>query len=243
DAASHAAIKAAATAPERYVQQYRYERNPAASADSTAPPWLVQLRFSPAAAAALLRDAGLPLWGPGRPALQMWVVVDDGQTRRFVEADDAAITMPLQQQAQRRGVVIQFPPSRAGVTENAIAQLDAGAVVAAIRPAPGELLLLGHLHNIGGSWRTRWRLAGAGQSGDTQADAGTVDEAVQVALDRLIDGFAAQYAVAAVSAEEMLQLRVIGIGSFDDYIALLRYVQELSAVKSAAPVLVAGDEV
>lgn len=56
DADSHPAITGA-TGIERYVEQYRFERNPASSDDAA--PWLVHLRFSPAAVEQLLRTAGL----------------------------------------------------------------------------------------------------------------------------------------------------------------------------------------
>jgi hypothetical protein len=57
EAENSAALNAAAATADRYLAQYRYERNSADTAAAT--PWLAQLRFNPASVNELLRGAGL----------------------------------------------------------------------------------------------------------------------------------------------------------------------------------------
>jgi hypothetical protein len=57
DVENNAALNSAYAGADRYLEQYRYERNATDSAGAT--PWLAQLRFSAASVNDLLRNAGL----------------------------------------------------------------------------------------------------------------------------------------------------------------------------------------
>jgi hypothetical protein len=57
DIDTNAALNTAAASADCYLEQYRYERNPAPTPGAT--PWLAQLRFNPTAVNQLLRNSGL----------------------------------------------------------------------------------------------------------------------------------------------------------------------------------------
>ncbi|MDB6063336.1 MAG: hypothetical protein JWM78_3439 [Verrucomicrobiaceae bacterium] len=242
DAENNPALTAALASADRYLEQYRYERNSASDAGGA--PWLAQLRFSVGPVEQLLRGAGLPIWGANRPALQLWLVADDGKTRRFVEEGDAVIGASIRQQAQRRGVTIRFPKTFAGVSTDDVMQLNSAKIQASAPPQHGEIPLLGQLASSNGaSWKSRLALTTGAQTVSAENDGATLAEALRPSIDKLIDGLSAQYASVASAAAEGVSLRVSGIETFDDYTALLNYLSRLAAVKSANPTQVVNNEV
>lgn len=63
------------------------------------------------------------------------------------------------------------------------------------------------------------------------------------AAGAVLSGVAPQYAAAPNPGAEGVTLRVVGIGSFDDYVGLLNYLAHVAVIKAANPIQVANDEV
>ena len=65
--------------PDRFVQQFRYREIEPPSAEDTAPGGQrlkLWVQLDPKAVDALMRDAGMPVWGRVRPSVLMLVVID-----------------------------------------------------------------------------------------------------------------------------------------------------------------------
>lgn len=237
NAASDPALAAAFAAAMRYLDQYRFERG--ASGDA---PWLAQLHFAPAPVDAELRRAGLPIWGGNRPALQAVVVLEDKGLRSVID-ENSPVANVLREQWRRRGLVLHLPRSASAVHADEVAQLDAAKVTASL-PQRGDGLLLGRVvMAAGGACESNWSLQLGVQSFRGDASGDRLALCVASAFDRLVDGFAAQYAIAANSGAEGILLRVTGVVSFDDYATLLNAMRRLTLVKNAQPVLVHDDEI
>lgn len=243
DAQRNPALAPALAGADRYLEQYRYERNPAAGSM----PWLVRLNFAPDQSERLLRGAGLPVWGGNRPGVLALVVVDDGAGRNLV-GDDSPVAAALREQARRRGLALHFPLLD-GADAHALAgddiwQLDAGRVGPALERYKPDALLLGRLTQSGGRWSGSWSLTVNDQHTDAEGEADSLSAALAPSIDKLADALASQYAVASSGApSEGVLLRLIGIRNFDDYAHALAYLQRLEVVKSANPVQVEGEEV
>lgn len=237
DAERNPALSAAFAGAERYVEQYRYERN--ASAETGAAPWLLQLRFGRGPVEALLRGAGLPLWGANRPVLQTWLVLEDGGTRRFVDDGTAQVPAALREQLRRRGLELRFPGNFSAASVDEVWQLDTARLAAA---AGREALLVGRLAQAAGGWSVAWTLVANGQQYSAEGRGDTLGAALQPAVDRAVDALSPQYAVASGGAAEGLTLHVSGVDSFADYAALLSYLKRLGAVKSVSPLQLSGAE-
>ena len=221
----------------RYLEQYRYERSTGGNS-----PWVAQLRFGAASIDAELRKAGLPVWGGNRPALQALLVVEDKGARAVLD-DNSPFANMLREHWRRRGLVLHLPRNVSGVNIDDVARLDAAKVgAAALDHADG--LVLGHLTLVSsGACESRWLLNLGAQSLNADATGNDLSTCVATALDRLVDNFSSQYAIAANSSAEGIVLRVSGVANFGDYAAVLNYLRRLAAVKNAQPVFVRGDEV
>lgn len=243
DAERNPALAAALAQAERYLEQYRYERNPAPGEQ----PWLARLNFAGDQSERLLRNAGLPVWGANRPSLLVVLAFDDGSGARSLvsESGQPELVAALQEQARRRGLSLHFPPADAAaqLPPDAIWQLDAGAAQPLLERYHADSLLLGHLTQTDGHWAGAWSLTLGEQRSDAEAQGDSLPASLTPAFNKLADALGAQYAVSAAGGAEGLLLRLNGIGNFDDYARALAYLQQLGAVKAVSPLQIRGDEV
>lgn len=239
DAVRSAALSDALGDAGRYLDQYRYDRNPAA--DSGAAPWLLQLRFSANSVAQLLRGAGLPVWVGNRPALQLWLATEEGGRRSVVD-EQSPLAPALRAQAQRRGLALHFPRDARALGADEIWQAGAVDARAAALAGSGEIVVLGRLSQQSGRCSSAWLLPGA--AAPLPADGDAADTCFAAGFDRIADALAQQYAAAASSdANGTTVLRVAGIDSFGAYAALLGYLKQIGAIKAATLQQVDGDVV
>lgn len=224
----------------RYLDQYRYERNPAAEAGAA--PLLLQLRFSANSVTQLLRGAGLPVWTGNRPVLQLWLATEQGGRRELVD-ERSPLAPILRAQAQRRGLALHLPADVRALPVDEVWQMDAVRTRAAALAGSGEVVVLGRIAlppapACGGMWA----VAGGAQP-PQQAGGETLDACLAAGIDRLADTLAQQYAPAVSSGSGEALLRVSGIDGFNTYSALLVYLKRVGAIKAASPVQVQGDTV
>lgn len=131
-------IEALLDAPERFVQQYRYDAleeadddtAAAADADGTDTPEAGDTGASPAAVAGedaepthrlevsftgariedALRERGVIVWGRQRPEVLVWLAVDDGRERYIIDADGGSPPhRALMAQSRERGLPLLLP--------------------------------------------------------------------------------------------------------------------------------------
>ena len=232
DAERSSALASAFADAQRLLTHYRYER----SGDG----WSAQLKYASSSVDQLLRNANLPVWGPDRPVLKAWLVVNDGQGARFID-DAAPISAALRAQAQRRGVLLHLATDFSGVTADDVARLDVTTVQAATQGRV-PVLLLGRIEQNGNSFSGPWLLAANGQQVNAEQRAESLPEYLAANFDRLIDVLSAQYATTAAGSEGVI-LSVSGVSRYEDYAALLSYLQRISLIKRAQPMIVRDDEV
>jgi hypothetical protein len=232
DAERQSRLAAAFPDAQRLLSQYRYERN----GDG----WSAQLKFAPESIERLLRGAGLPVWGADRPVLRAWLVLDDGQSARFIN-DASPLAAAVRAQAQRRGVVVQLPENVPGVAVDDVARLDVAKVQTAIGGRT-PVLLIGRIEQAGTAFSGGWLLAANGQQFTAENRSDTANGLLAANFDRLIDQLSPQYAATAEGGDGVM-MQVNGIATFDDYAALLNYLQRIALIKRASPVLVRNDEV
>lgn len=236
-AASEPALSAAFGNAMHSLEQYRYERNTAGDS-----PWLAQLRFASAQVDNDLRKSGLPVWGGNRPALLAVFALDDKGARTIID-EQSPLANVLREQWRRRGLLLHLPRNASGLSVDDVMRLDSAKVRTTLS-AHGDGLLLGRIAlSASGNCDARWSLSLGAQTFDAETTANSLGICAANALDRIVDNFSAQYAIAANSGSEGIVLRVIGVASFDDYSSLLNYLRRLAVIKSAQPVLIRGDEI
>ncbi len=215
----------------RYMQRYRYVRDDDALS--------LEVDFDPASVNALLRENGSPLWTSNRPAVLVWLVLEDANGRRLATPDsDPGVFSALQNAMVRRGVPQAYPLydladlQAAGL--DALWRLDELTVYRASRRYGNDNVVVGRFKALpDGSWLGDWTYlyrqdssSGSLYRQDTQAVA---DRIANFVADRM----APRYAVAAGDGERSLLVRVDSVQSFDDYSVLLETFMDVEFVSRA----------
>jgi hypothetical protein len=228
----------------RLVQQYDYDRRPAPPVKGVVPPVpapeikVFRARFDARVLEAQLRERGLPVWGRERPVTQVWLGVQEDNSRWLLTENLAAVEAPsLLQTALARGVPVLLPVSGGANELQDVLQGVSGSVLAAAQAAGQRRVLIGRVTQKGAQWSGLWTLFDNGQPQDRwQGTAANREEAFAFGIDQLANAYAARYAVrggAAAAAAGPLRLEVAGIGSAADYARVSKYLAGLSAVSSA----------
>lgn len=251
--------------PERYVEQFRYrqrepevvpEQQAGESTEGTAPvadegqdevggapsaePVLeLEVRFDGQALAQALRDQGLPLWGRERPALLLWLAVEDETgNRRLVAADDAGVVREAAEEtARRRGLPLYFPlmdlEDRSRVE---VADVWGGFVeqlAPASRRYPVQGLVLARVQRLAeGAWTGHFVLDFDGDRLEWQADGFDAAAVVAQGLGHLADELARRLAVqpGGVAGGET-SITVEGVTGLEDYARVMAYLEGLTQVR------------
>lgn len=204
---------------------------------------LLRARFDATAVERALRREGLPVWGRERPRTLVFLVIEgEADIVSARAADELAAAM--RETADRRGAPLVFP-ERGGAERRAVRAADIRYgdlqnARAAARAYDASHVLVGRLARVGGGWRGEWTLS---HRGDMVAEwSGGGAEADDVLADgarRLADTYAHRFAVyGGAEADTVVAVAVDGVTAIEDYARVGRYLRELTAVKTATPVLV-----
>lgn len=226
------------------VQQFRYIA-PKEEDDTTA----LWVRFDPGGVDHVLRQHGLPVWGKARPALLLWVAVEDGKGRYLL---DAGMVSPasetLKKQAEDRGIPIIFPlwdleDQRRLVFADIWGNFSEPILAASAR-YPAAVQLAGRLlHRQTGDWQARWTLYGVGETRDWVVVGGGIEQILRAGIDRAVDIIAGR--VVPLNGDgpgSSVQINVADVTSFMDYARLSSYLGSLSQVTDIQPVQLSPTE-
>lgn len=230
--------------PSRYLQQYQYEGGGAAG------DLYLRAGFAAAPLEATLRKRGLALWGRERPAVLVWIAVDDGQKRYLLGSEDATdpLLTELQAAARRQDLQLVLPlldlEDQSKVTLTGINEGDLDALAGASDRYQPQAVLLGGLRSTADGWRARWALRHAGS--DTRWEAGAAP--LPALLDQSLTPVVGKLAVRAPSAVSdappaRLMIRIEGVAGLQDYARVDQYLRELPPVRRAELVVVQGQYV
>ena len=207
------------------------------------PDQLLRVQFDANAVMRVLRQHRLPIWGSTRPAVLVWLGLEQGGRRNLASADaEPKAWAALQRGAEARGLPLLLPLFDLEDHD----QLQAGDLwgdfeprirAASARYAP-DAILVAAASQRGGGWRLRWTLY---QDDDKTewTTAGDLAQALAAGVERSADVLVARYAPmdAAVSAET-LQLRVSGVSDLAGFGRLQAQLQSLDLVKRVRPLLI-----
>ncbi len=234
-------------------------------AAQAAPPqfrYSLRVSFDPEAVSGLLTEAGVPVWGRARPAILLWLAVEQGGQRLLVGGEQGkAWQERLRREARRRGLRLLFPlldlEDQAAVRFADVWGDFAGAIQRASRRYQSTTVLVGRLYaRWDGIWEGRWSLYEFGKEEDSTRlplSWALRDPSPSVLLAAGVDGtadrLARRYAqLLDLKAANAVTLRVEGVRTLAQYARVLRYLQSLDpverlrvlAVEEAAVVFEAG---
>lgn len=188
-------------------------------------------RFTPSRVDELARELQLPLWRSARPALEVWVVVDDGRGRTVMPLELDYLQDALGDVAEGRGQPLIWPrPDEDGMYPVDM-QLLWGGYTEELASATGVGVLILAARREGVEWSVRANLGFRGEHLSSRLRDIDLERALAEGLQWAIDGVAAS---SVIQADELFassrDVTVAGLYSAADYQACLAYLQGLSVV-------------
>jgi len=187
--------------------------------------------FSPHAVDELIRKMQLPIWKPERRPLIVWLVIDDGLSRRIMPIEFEYAWEKLAAVAELRGMPITRPQPDADGAYQVDPQLLWGGYTEDLA-APGQAnVLLIAARREGPEWNVRMNLDYTGENLFWRNRAIDIEDALVEGLNMAINEISASNSiVAADQGHWSFEITINGLVAEGDYIRCLSYLQGLSLV-------------
>lgn len=239
-AATSPVIAEAMESPDRFVQQFRY-RNvappPAGSDTPDAPALALWVQFDSRAVDALIRDAGLSVWGRVRPSVLVLVAVESGAGRELLSSDDSrGWAEYIQRIAAERAVPMVLPLMDLEDRGRLRATDVWAGFEDSVRPAAEryqtEGVLLGRAYaRLPGFWEARWRLLLEDGRHEWIDQGEGLDAVLLGGINESADLLASRFGgFTGTTTATGVAVNVAGIRSLGDYARTLKYLGSLDQV-------------
>jgi len=200
----------------------------------------LQVEFDSPAINELLQRNDLPRWGRERPAVLLWMSVEDDSGARL--AEDPWLEHVVSETARRVGLEVLRPLGDAlDLAEVTLEDVRGGflgsAEASSRRYGAGVVAMLDLRARREGSgergWAARWRWRVEGQDSGLDHSGEQPDVLIRGGLERLASALAARYAV--TGHDGVATPRTIRVGGIVDevqYAEVLRHLENLSMIES-----------
>ena len=209
----------------------------------------IDVDFSSALIDELLTTANIPIWDSNRPSVLVWMALQDETGNRSLMTADINndIIELIQEFADRRGLPVLFPvldfEDRRSLNEDLVWTLNDEAIRKASNRYGADSILTGRLHfTASGELVGLWQFLFQDEADVFDGFSTDLREYLHGPLARVTSQLASYFAIVPESAtREMVQLRVDGVGSLQEYSSLLSYVSGLGLVESVSPAQLDGE--
>lgn len=232
-AVNNADLTAVFADANRFVARYTYQYANH-DGDATTPDQLhVVMDFDRTAIHNALERIGLPVWDINRPEILIWVATEmEGNQRLFGDADVSKWLTLLRYHAKRRGLPIVFPlmdlQDQTQISFTDIWSANDQTLLQASERYATPIVVSTRFRGSEGAMGISWQALFADQSERWQSE-GDANSAIASGMDELADRLGRRFAQILGEAETV-QLRVVEINTHDDYIRLMRYMNQLQGV-------------
>lgn len=217
-----------------YLRSYRYAKVERSTADGSVSQELrLVAQFMQAEVDRIVQAAGLSRWRQERPAVELWVVIDDGLSRQLKPPGFEYVWESIEEIAAMRGLPVSWPD----LDEETLQLVDMRLVWGGFtdylveRGAPQDGVAIIAARREGPQWTLRWNLASSGQTWSWQISDSELLDAITEGTHRLADEIAASNTIAF--SEQGVFTTDISIGGLNGaaaYARCLDYLQHLSLV-------------
>ena len=181
----------------------------------------------------IILQAGLPRWQQQRPAVQIWVVIDDGRMRQLKPLEFMYAWESLEDIAAMRGLPVNWPELDEEEAQLVDMRLVWGGFTDYLveRGAPADGVAIIAARREGPEWMLRWNLAIGEQNWSWRNSDQELMFALAAGIHKMTGHVAASNTIAA--SEQNLWSVDVSIGqlnSAEDYANCLEYVQNLNLV-------------
>jgi hypothetical protein len=191
--------------------------------------------FDPAGIGTLLRIVGRSVW-ENRPPTVVWLVIDDGTSKRVATNAQAAALGPLTRRAGERGIPIRLPDFDAtdrGTLDPEVLWIGAPEIIARASARYAQVALVVRLTRRADGWAARNTLIDSGQVQDWTGTHADANDALQSAIDGAADRLAVRYAIAPEDqVPGVHRAWVRGIRNARDYAAVASALSALTEVNA-----------
>lgn len=242
-AAARAGVREELARAKDYVEGYDYRQDEGVSATG-APSFQTTLvvRFRPSDVDGMVSMLGLPTWPLPHPKPVLWLGIDDGSGPRLVGLGQVNAAKSVLDQAKARGYALGLPAGNAAemAAVGAIWRGDNAAIAALSKRYSPPMQLIGKLRRAPTGWMADWTFVDNGKVLATwQSNNPDARRAMAAGADGAADALFKRYARAASGGTPgTYRVRVLGIGSVDDYLRLMGYLDGVSIVRRVMPVTV-----
>ncbi|MEZ9596835.1 DUF2066 domain-containing protein [Shewanella sp. 10N.261.52.F9] len=206
---------------------------------------------------ALLRQAGLPVWGKQRPLTLVWLVnSENGQRDILSDGANVVSRDTFNLASSARGVPLLFPlmdlddAMKVGV--NDIRGRFADSVADASLRYQSNYFVLAAIEPQGAVFSYQMDLyprekdAHALQMNSLVSNSGevaTVEEAIAAIMAATSEYYVSQYAIADSGERNTTSITFTNVASMQELVSIERYLDQLSAIKSASIATIVGQDV
>jgi uncharacterized protein len=214
----------------RYVQQYGYRE---------IAPMMIWIKFDGAALQAALTQAGLPIWDDERPAVLIWLAVQQ-QNHRYLIGEDSrgSAYHIIHTVATERGLPILLPlldleDSSKISAADVLGGFDEAVTEASARYG-ADAVVMAAMAGFKRNWRAEWRLSYGGQRLNWNFDGASLGAVLTKGMQAVADSLGQRLAVVeSVRAHRGLQIRVEEVNTLEDYAKIQRYLDNISLVQDS----------
>lgn len=228
------ALDEALTSAEKILLSYRYEYVDRTGSDGVVTPQLrLVANFIPSEVDKVLQQAALPRWRPERPAVQVWVVVDDGINRALKPLELAYAWEAIEEIASMRGLPVTWPELDEEEKQLIDMRLVWGGFTDYLveRGAPADGVAIIAARREGPDWTLRWNVANETKSWYWRNTDQELLFALAEGIHRMTDQIAGSNSI-AVSEQGVttVEVSIGGLDSSTDYIVCMEYLQGVSLI-------------
>ncbi len=239
-AAANPVIVEAVASPDRFVQQFRYRSIAPLAGEGESPDsqaFKLWVQFDAPAVDALIREAGMPVWGRVRPSVLVLVAIEFAGGRELLSSDDSQGWAEfVQRAAAGRAVPLVLPlmdlEDRSRLRASDVWAGFEDNVRQAARRYQSEGVLLGRAYErLPNYWEARWRLLLEDSRHEWVDQGEGLDVVLLAGVQEIADLLASRFGVfAGTAVASGVEVNVTGILSLRDYARTLRYLDSLDEV-------------
>jgi hypothetical protein len=237
----------AATILERapgFVRQFRYsieqiEQTAMDSSfgESSREQQVLNVLFDEASIKQALWKNNLPVWGKTRPAILVWLAIQDSEKRYLVDNNEGReIVALINKHAKKRGIPLIYPlmdlEDQMNINISDVWGGFADNISTASNRYPAEEIFVGRVFlDPFGTWQARWTLIHGKDQSVWQVSGEDMAVVLEQGIYGLADNVAARYAsTASDSAQDGLQIQIANVNDLNSLVKTTDYLESLSQI-------------
>ncbi len=231
---NNAALQQTLSNVDAFVEQFQYIQ-PETEKSSLQ----VEITFQKAAIDRALQQFDIPVWGANRPAIAVWLAVDNGNKRYLIGEGATKTAALLQKVAFQSGLPIVLPlldlEDQQAVQFNDVWGLFSERIVQASARYGAKQVLFGRLLKEQGSvWKLRWVLVNTNGKFEGESRQTYLSEAFRESLSSSSEMLAEIYAPRGNMHVSELTLMVDGITNLAEFSRVSQYLSSLDVVSKVS---------